>query len=224
MFRYIHLERKILNRLRGELNLYWMPCLLVRFPECRPRDTFIFDCVLRTYINNPYLGILLLKKAPKNTKMVDEPPIEAQKISIEKCSGINIINELNEIGNEIYRGEYTRLYELIDKLTEYEDIEVKMRLFFRMKRYVIPAEKVRDIGKKIAIESIKSALKTLCIKSIEESYRVPTVVAEPTYILFYTDQTYTLSGFVIGKKIIESNSHAKIISKLKEKYGASFLM
>jgi len=216
MYRYLHLEKQVLNKMKGEMNLYWMPCLLVKFPECKPKDTFISDCFLRTYIDNPYLGLLLLKKAPKNIKVIDEPPIEAQRISVEKCSGVNLVNELNEVSNEIYRGEYTRLYELVDKLTEYEDIEVKMRVFLRTRKYVIPAERVREVGKKIAVESIKSALKTLCIKNIEESYKTPTAVAEPIYILFYIDSRYTLAGFIVGKKIIESNSHAKIISKFKE--------
>ncbi|MCS7111547.1 MAG: hypothetical protein N3D82_01645 [Ignisphaera sp.] len=222
MFKYIHLEREALKRLGGELNLYWMPCLLVKFPECRPRDVFMFDCFLRSYINNPYLGLLLLKKVPRNLKIVEEPPIEAQKIGVEKCNAINIVSELNEVSSEIYRGVYSRLYELIDKLTEYEDVEVKMRVFFRTRRYVIPAERVKDVGKKIAVESIKSVLKTLCIKRVEESYKIPIAVAEPIYTLFYIYPKYTLAGFVIGKKIIESNSHAKIINKFKESMEGIF--
>lgn len=205
-----------MDRLGGGPNLYWIPCLLVRFPECKPRDVFMFDCFIRTYIDNPYIGLLLMKKVPRNLKIVENPPVEAQKIGAEKCSAINVVSELSEVSSEIYRGEYSRLFELIDKLTEYEDIEVKMRVFFRTRKYVIPAERVREVGKKIAIETIKSVLKTLCIRGVEESYRTPVAVAEPTYVLFYIYPKHTVSGFIIGKKIIESNSHAKIISRFRD--------
>lgn len=216
MYRYVYIERSVLNRIGREHNLYWMPCLLLRFPECRPKDVFIYDCLLRSYFNNPYLGLLLLRKAPRNIKVVEEPPIETQRIAVEKCSGVDIVSELNEVSSEVFKGDYTRLYELIDRFTDYSDIEVRMRVFLRTRRYVIPAERVREAGKRIAVESVKSALKTLCIRRVEESYRVPTAVAEPIYILFYIDPKYTSAGFIVNKKIVESTSHAKVISKLRE--------
>lgn len=222
MYRYIYVEKSMLSRIEKGFNVYWIPCLLVKFPECKPKDIFIFDCILRSYIDNPYLSILLLKKAPKNIKIVEDPPLEARRVNVEGCNSVNIVNELNEISNEIFRGEYARLYNLIDKLTEYEDIEIKMRVFLRTRRYVIPAERVREAGKRIAIESVKSALKSLCIKGIEESYRAPIAIAEPLYILFYIDSKYTSSGFIIGRKTIESNSYAKIVSKFREEIEKIF--
>ncbi len=213
MYRYLHAEPIVLRKLSSNAMKMWLPFLILRFHECRPNKQYIVDCLLRKVLDNRYITIFTLRELPKNSKIVDVPSIEAET-PIKTCMNIDIVSDLIQIGSDYISNNFDKLDEFIVSVEEYKDVEISTRVFLRTRKYVIPAEKIRAIDRKVSIEIVKEALKKLCIFRPSENTILPPVIdIQPVYAFLYIDNGK--AGLVIGKSVLHVNIYAKLLSKPK---------
>jgi len=213
MYKYIYAEPTVLKKLGSNVTKMWLPFLLLRFIEYKPNKQYIVDCLLRGAIDNRYISIFTLRELPKNTKIVDAPSIEAD-IPVKTCMNIDIATDLVQIGNDYINNNFDKLDEFITMVEEYRDVEISTRVFLRTRKYVIPAERIKAIDKKIAIEVVSGLIEKLCIyRQGEKTVLPPIIDIQPIYAFIYISGMN--AGLVIGKKIIPINIYAKLLSKQK---------
>jgi len=211
MYKYLYAEPTVLRKLSSSTTKMWLPFLLLRFSECRPNKQYIIDCLLRGALDNRYISIFTLRELPKNTKIVDTPSIEAE-IPVKTCMDIDIVADFTQIGNDYINNNFDKLDEFIITVEEYKDVEISTRVFLRTRKYVIPAERIKAIDRKISIEIVKEALKKLCIyKPEEKTVLSPVVEIQPVYAFLYIDSGK--ANLVIGKNILSINIYAKLLAK-----------
>jgi len=213
MYKYLYAEPTVLKKLGSNVTKIWLPFLLLRFSECKPNKQYIVDCLLRGVIDNRYVSIFTLREVPKNTKIVDTPSIEAD-IPVKICMNTDIATDLVQIGNDYINNNFDKLDEFITIVEEYRDVEIPTRVFLRTRRYVIPAEKIKAIDRKIAIEVVGGLIKKFCMyRQGEKTVLPPIIDIQPIYAFIYISGIN--AGLVIGKKIIPINIYAKLLSKQK---------
>lgn len=214
MYRYVYTDVEFIKRkLSPKAVFAWVPVQLIKFSECRPKELYIVDCFFRTLIENPYVSIMLLRKIPKpkNIKYYDYPPTDIKKIDAE-CK--DVVNDLRQVVNDVAVQNYSRLYELLDSITEYKDTEFTIRFFLRTRRYVISAEKMREADRRIATRIVEKLMDRLCLYDRKASSKLFTPVgSEKHYALVYIDPLLRVSGMAIGKHLIEVKTYLKLIKK-----------
>jgi len=211
IYRYISANSRTVNAFPRELYaFFWFPMLMVRFPTCRPRDVYLFDCTFVQISDNPYTMLLLLAKLPRGFKLEDSMPVEAYTVPPSKCESVSIPSNLISIAGDVIRDDYSRLEQLVDKIYEFKDVEVRYRdFFFRSRRFRISAERIRDSHIKIARSVVKRAVEHFCC--IEKgNVRMVEVEAQPVYTLAYISKDFAESGFVVGKKVLRVSSLARL--------------
>lgn len=213
--RYLYVDPPSLKKnLSPEAVYIWIPVQLVKFADCNPKELYIVDCFFSSLVNNPYASLMFLRKIPKpkNIKITDTPSIEAKKVSSE-CR--DVMRDFNDIIDSIITNNYEKLYDLLDITSEYKDVEFTVRRFFRSKKYVVKAETVREMDRRLAIDITKKLMSKLCMYNEKEHKRVFTsVTTERCYALAYIDPVLRLSGIALGKKFIEIKTYLKFTEKL----------
>lgn len=215
MYRYLYVDRSQLKkRLTPKTTYVWIPAQVLRFSECKPKELFIVDCFFRNLIDNPYISLILLRKIPKPKEVIayETPPIDAKKIDAE-CK--DIVGDFYRIVDEVISRNFEKLLKLVDTITEYKDVEFTVRYFIRARRYVIKAEKLREIDKRIAVRSTERIMNHLCLYNKKENTKSFTSVnIDKYYVLAYIDPLLQTSGLVIGKHFVEVNTYLKLVKKL----------
>jgi hypothetical protein len=216
VYKFIHVDKGVLRKLPTELyEFLWMPMLMARLPDCRPRDSFLFDCIFTELTENPYTTLMLLSKVPQKTRVVDEMPFSTKRVANVVCSAVNIMKNLNAMAGEVVRDDYSRLYQIIERVAEFKDAVISYRVFLRTRRYVIPAEKVKESTFRIASRSTRKALEYLCC--IEKGVVKSTAVeAQPVYTLAFFSKDFSDGGIVVDKKVIRLKSLAKLVKIFEE--------
>jgi len=215
MYRYIYADINTAKKKLTPKAVYvWLPVQILRFTECRPKELYIVDCYFRSVIDNPYMSILLLRKIPrpKDIKYNDTPPFEAKKID---CECRDVVGDLKEVVDDINTKVFNKLFELLDYITEYKDVEFSSRFFLRTRRYVIRAEQVRELDRRLAMKITEKLMNRLCLYDSKERLKQFTPIAiEKFYTLIYLDPVLRESGMLIGKHLVEVKTYLKIIKKL----------
>lgn len=220
MLRYISIDRGVLKKMGKDVLLVWLPGLLVEFPQCLPRTYFLYDCYFRRFINNKYIDLYLLRKieSKNRPKLEDEAPLSAKLLSLdpeysELCSSSRLAESLQMIAREMGNGNYTELYSFVDQiLSDVRDVEYVERGLFRLRKYTVTAEEIRERSRRITLKAVINALKILCLDK-PGVYGLPTISAIPIYVLFYIDHSSRSAGFIVEKKIMYSYMHTKLVSK-----------
>ena len=214
MYGYVYADPKAVERF-GEIK-FWVPAALISIPSCRPRDFFLFDCYFCVKLRNPYLRALLIKKVPRNFVIANTPSIEAPIISgIGGCSISDIIRDLEIIRNELREGRDELLQMLVDSISKPKDLEITFWKWFKRKKYVIPATKLRSISLRIARDSLRSVLKGLCIDIDNISASIPSIEVRQVYVLIVLSRKEALVGIALGKKIDVSSIHSAILMEFQ---------
>ena len=222
IYRFIDVDKNVVDKkLPSQIYEYlWLPVLTAKFVNCRPREIYIFDCFFSNVLENPYTIMFLSAKAPKNMKLVDSMPVEAKTLRIDVCNASKFSQDLYTIANEVVNEDYSRLYQLIEKVSQFSDVEISYRVFLKTKRYVIPAEKIKEVTMRIAKSSARKVLEHLCCIDKKENRAVkPEVEAEPAYLFAYVAKDFSDSGIVIGKKIHRLKAIAKLVKMYYELYA-----
>jgi len=217
MYKFIYVDKEVLKKLPNNVyEFFWMPMLMTRLLNCKPKNLYLFDCIFTQVTENPYALLMLLSKIPQKTRVVDTMPFNARKITGIKCSVVDVVQNLNAMANEITSNNYTRLYQIIEKVSEFEDVVISYRVFLRTKRYVIPAEKVKESTLRIASKTAKKALEHLCCIEKDMAKSIEIEEAQPVYTLAFFSKDFSDGGIVVGKKIIRFKSLAKFMKSFKE--------
>lgn len=215
MYKYMHADIKFAKKKLSPKTVFtWIPVQILRFSECRPKELYVVDCYFRTLVNNPYISVMLLRKIPKpkNLKFSELSSVEAKRIDVE-CK--DIVEDLRYVVNDISMKNYGKLYELLDYITEYKDVEFATRFFLRTRRYVIKAEQLRELDRKLATRITEKLMNRLCLYNSKENTKLYTpITIEHHYALMYLDPILETSGMLIGKHLIEVKTYLKIIKKL----------
>lgn len=213
MYKYLDVNISILRKKLSSKAIYiWIPAQVIRFPSCKPKDAYIIDCFFRSFIENPYLSIILLRKIPSKTNPLDIAPIDTKTLDSE-CK--DVINDFRYIADEVVTKSYKRLHELIDSLYEYKDIEFVVKYFIRVKKYTIKGSHIREIDKRIAIQVTENLMNKLCLYNKKENKKLSTpITIEKYYVLVYIDPVLYVSGIAIGNKLIEIKTYLNLIKKL----------
>lgn len=214
MYRYIYTDIELVKKKLSPKTVFaWVPVQVIKFSECRPKELYIVDCFFRTLIENPYVSVMLLRKIPKpkNLRHYDQPPTDVKKIDVE-CR--DVVNDLRQIVNDVALQNYSKLYELLDSITEYKDTEFTIRFFLRTRRYVISAEKMREVDRRLATRIVEKLMNRLCLYDKKASSKLFTPIGiEKHYALIYIDPMLRVSGIAIGKHLIEVKTYLKLIKK-----------
>ncbi|MEM3980795.1 MAG: hypothetical protein QXF79_06030 [Ignisphaera sp.] len=214
MYKYIYTDIESIKRKLSPKTVFaWVPAQVIKFSGCRPKELYIVDCFFRTLIENPYVSVMLLRKIPKpkDLKHYDYPPMDIKKIDAE-CK--DIINDLRQVVNDVVIRDYSKLYELLDSITEYKDTEFTIRFFLRTRRYVISAEKMKEVDRRLAIKIVEKLMDRLCLYDKKASTKLfMPIDIEKQYALIYLDPLLRVSGMAIGKHLIEVKTYLKLIKK-----------
>lgn len=215
MYRYVYVDKvQLKKKFTPKAAYVWVPAQVLRFSECKPKELFIVDCLFRNLIDNPYMSLILLRKISKPKELIayETPPIDAKKVDAE-CR--DVLGDFYRIVDEVVSGNFEKLLKLIDTITEYRDVEFTVRYFIRAKRYVVKAEKLREIDKRIAVRSTERIMNYLCLYNKKENTkRFTSVNTDKYYVLAYIDPLLQISGLAIGRRFIEINTYLKLIKKL----------
>jgi hypothetical protein len=215
MYRYLQADIAIARKKLSPKAIYvWVPVQVIHFSECRPKELYIVDCYFRSLIDNPYLSVLLLRKIPKlkDVKYSDIQTIDVKKIY---CECRDVVGDLRRIVDDVDNRDFSKLFELLDYITEYKDVEFTTRVFFRTRRYVIRAEQIKEMDRRLATKITEKLMNRLCLyDSKEKSKKYTSIAVEKFYALLYLDPILGTSGILIGKHLIEVKTYLKIIKKL----------
>ena len=215
MYGYVYADPKAVERF-GEIR-FWVPAALIKIPSCRPKDVFLFDCYFCVKLRNPYLRALLIKKVPRDFVIASIPSIEAPRIaSIGGCTVSDIVRDLEIVRNELREGRDELLRMLVDSISKPRDLEISFWKWFRRKRYVIPATKLRAISLRIARDSLRSVLKGLCIDVDNLSTPIPTIEVRQVYVLIVLRREEAFVGIALGKRVDVSSIHSAILTEFQE--------
>ncbi|MEM0026967.1 MAG: hypothetical protein QXT53_03470 [Ignisphaera sp.] len=220
MYKFLYVDRDVLKRFPSNVyNFLWMPMILAGFPSCKPRDLYLLDCIFSDVCESPYTVLFLMNKISRRDKLVDEMPVEARKASVKECSTLKAIQNLQTIAHEISNENYLRLEQFIDRISEFTNVEIPYRVFLRTRKYVIPAERIRQTSLRIARKSAKRVLESLCL--IKDDVATSTEVdGQPVYVLAYYSKDYSDSGFIVGKKILRGKALARILKTFSERVNS----
>ncbi len=215
MYGYVYADPKTVEKFSAFR--VWIPAAIVKFPSCRPKDAFLFDCYFCIKIRNPCLRVLLLKKMPKSFEVTTTPSVEAPRIeSVGGCSESDIVKDLEAVWRDLYEQKNVLLQQLVDKISKPRDIELKVGRWFRRKRYVIPAAKLRAISLGVARDSLKLVLKGLCIDVGSPMVSIPKLEVRPVYVLMVLDSERGQIGLVVGKHVEMSSIHTAVLMEFSE--------
>lgn len=211
IYRYVHVDTRVLKRFSTELYKFlWLPMLMTRLPNCRPRDAYLLDCLFTQLSENPYAMLMLFSRVSQKTSIVDSMPFNAKKVVNVECNAISLAQNLNAMASEVVNNNYTRLYQIIERVAEFRDVVIPYRAFFRTKRYVMPAEKIREYTLRIASSTVRKTLEHLCciennvVKGVE-------VEAQPVYTLAFFSSDFSDGGIIVNKKVIRFRALAKLV-------------
>lgn len=214
MYMYVHPNLESAKKKLSPKAVYaWVPIQILRFSECRPKELYVVDCYFRTLIDNPYLSVVLMRKIPraKDVKLSDIPPVEAKKLDAE-CK--DVVADLRQVLDDVSTNNYSKLFELLDHITEYKDIEFTTRVFLRTRRYIIRAEQVKELDRRLATKITEKLMNKLCLYNSKEKTKMFTPInIEKYYGLMYLDPILGTSGLLIGKHLIEVKTYLKIVKK-----------
>ncbi|HID80707.1 MAG TPA: hypothetical protein EYP48_03200 [Ignisphaera sp.] len=214
MYGYVYADPKVVEKF-GDIR-FWVPAALINIPSCRPRDFFLFDCYFCVKLRNPYLRVLLIKKVPRNFVIANTPSIDAPRIAdIGGCSVHDIIKDLEIVRDELREGRDELLQMLVDSISKPKDLEITFWRWFRRKKYVIPATKLRSISLRIARDSLRSVLKGLCIDINSVSTSIPSIEVKQVYVLLVLSRREALVGIALGKKVDVSSIHTAILTEFQ---------
>ncbi len=217
MYGYVYADPKTVEKF-SEFRV-WIPAAIVKFPNCRPKDSFLFDCYFCIKVRNPCLRALLLKKMPKDFEVTSVPSVEAPRIeSVGGCSESDIVKDLEAVRRDLYEQKGTLLQQLVDRLSKPRDIELRVGRWFRRKRYVIPAAKLRAISLGVARDSLKLVLKGLCIDVGNPMVSIPKLEVRPVYVLMVLDSERGQVGLVVGKHVEMSSIHTAVLTEFSESF------
>jgi len=185
----------------------WLPNALIRLPSCRGNDTFLVDCCFSALADNPFLRLVLLKKVPKNLKLVTRPPIEAPRLEPLRCSEGDIIKDFNEVYEQLSSGVAPKLDSLVEAFTKPKDLKIRITTFpllgIRKRTYVVPAQRIFETSRRIAFTTLSNVAKKLCIGTPS---MYPLEISH-VYVLGCIDPYRRVVDLVLGKKIVSSASH-----------------
>ena len=216
MYKFLYVDKNVVKRFPSEIyNFLWMPMILAGFPSCRSRDLYLLDCIFSDVCETPYTVLFLMNKVSRKDKIVDEMPVEARKASVRECSVLKAIQNLHTIAHEIASENYLRLEQFIDRITEFTDVVVPYRVFLRTRKYVIPADRIRQTSFRVARRSAKKILESLCLIK-DDAATTTEISGQPVYVLAYYSKDYNDSGFIVGKKILREKVLARILKTFSE--------
>lgn len=215
MYRYVSVDLTAIRKRLAPSTIYaWVPAQVIRFSECRPKELYIVDCFFSSLIDNPYTSLILLRKIPKpkNVKISDIPSVDVRRLNAE-CR--DFVSDLNRIVNDVMANNYSNLYELLDTVSEYRDMEIAVRYFIRTRKYVIKAEQIRELDRRLAVRIAEKLVRRLCLYDEKERKRLFTPAnIDKYYVLIYIDPTQYTSGIALGKDLIEVKTYLKLIKKM----------
>ncbi len=211
MYGFLDVDKKILRKLSG--SFLWIPSAVMRIPTCRD-DHFLVDCCFSNIVENPYLRLVLIKRLPKSFRIVNSPPLEAPRLRGSRCSAGDILADFSYARSSLQREDLSKLYDLVEILTKPREVRFRIPTFlgFRKREYVIPEERVREASRRVAKTSIEMVLKGLCF----DQENVPRIEVIPVYTLLNLDTVHGTARIVIGKKVIDSQSHAAVVQSISE--------
>lgn len=211
--RYIYVDKNIITKKSTPKTIYtWIPVQIIKFKECRPKDIYVVDCFFRTQIENPYVSLTLMRKLPRNINIVDQSSMNFKKIV---CECKDIVFDFMSIAKDVVTKNYDKLYNLLDLISEYKDVEIISRFFLRTRRYVIKAEQIKKMDRKIAVKITEKLMDRICFYNKKENREQFTPIEiERVYALMYIDPILNISGLIVNKKFIEIKTYIKFIKKL----------
>jgi len=215
VFRYVVPSHRVVKGY-GDLPRMWIPSAILEIPQCRAGEMFLVDCCLSTKIRNPFLRILLIKKMPKKFELSLSPPIEAPRLEPGMCTEFDIVNDFNTVYSNLSRGELGDLDKIVEYFTKPKDLKIKVvtipLLGIRRKTYVIPARRIFETSRRIAMSSVEEVTRRLCVGSP----RMYPVRVTQAYVLGVVDPFKKSVDLVIGKKVISSSSHFTAMFSIPE--------
>ncbi|MEM1682768.1 MAG: hypothetical protein QXG46_00755 [Ignisphaera sp.] len=211
--RYLYIDKNTLvKKLTPRATYTWIPVQIIRFRECRPKELYIVDCFFRSRVDDPYISLILLRKLPKKIRIVDQAPLDVKKIV---CECKDVIIDLTSIVRDIIMKDYSKLYSMLDFISEYRDIEIATRFFLRTKKYVIKAEQIKKMDRKLAVRVTESLMDRVCLYDKKENKELYTPIdIEYAYALMYIDPVIGTSGLAVENKLIEIKTYTKLVKKL----------
>ena len=215
MFRYVVPSPRTL-RSYAELPRLWLPSAIVEIPQCRGSDLFLVDCCISTTAKNPFLRMLLLKKMPRKFELSSAPPLDAPKLEPGTCSEIDIAKDFNTVYTSLSMGQLEDLDKVVEWFTQPRDVKVKIvtipLLGIRRKTYVIPARRIFETSRRIAMASVEEVVKRLCIGTP----RMYPMRVTPAFVLGVVDPFRKVVDLIVGKKVISSASHFTAMFSIPE--------
>ncbi len=217
MYQYLYVDKNVVKKFPSDVyNFLWIPMVLAHFPNCKPKDLYLIDCLFSDVCENPYTVVILLEKVSKKAKLVDEMPVEAKKILVRECSSLKAFQNLQKIAHDVASENYFMLQQLIDSLSEFSDVEIPYRVFLRTRKYVIPAEKVRQSTIRITCKMTRKLMENLCFIR-KNVVTTPEIDAKPVYVLAYYSSNYVDGGFIVDKKILRRKALTRILKNFQSK-------
>uniref|UniRef100_A0A7C2V8Z6 Uncharacterized protein n=1 Tax=Ignisphaera aggregans TaxID=334771 RepID=A0A7C2V8Z6_9CREN len=216
MYQFLYTDVEFLkkkNKLAPESVLAWVPAQVIRFTECRPKELYIVDCFFSSLLDNPYISMLLLRKIPKtrDLKTYSSPPVEAVRLS---ASCRDVIGDFYQIAKNVISKEFGKLFELLDTIFEYRDIEFTVRRFFKVKKHVIKAEEVKEMDVRISTRIAEKLVDRLCLYDKKSNTINPAPINVERYnVLVYIDPDLLTSGIAVGRHVLEVKAYARFIKK-----------
>ncbi|NPA97613.1 MAG: hypothetical protein GXO32_08440 [Crenarchaeota archaeon] len=213
MFQYVVPSSKA-RRVCEELPCLWFPAALVRMPQCRGSDVFLIDCCLSTEIGNPFLRLILLKRMPKKFELSASPPMRAPVLPAKRCSESDIVSDLNFVGYSLSAGQTDKLDEIVVAFTKPKDLKIRVTTFpllgIRKRTYVVPAHRILEASRRIALQTLEGVVKKLCVGTP----RILPMEVRNVYVLGSIDPARRVVDLFIGKKVMPSVSHYAAISSI----------
>jgi len=213
VFQYVIPSSKA-RRVCEELPCLWFPAAVIKIPECRGSDEFLVDCCLSTEVGNPFLRLILLKKMPKKFELSPSPPLEAPRLPAKRCSEADIVSDLNFVSQSLSLGQTAKLDELVAAFTKPRDLRIRVTTFpllgIRKRTYVVPAHRILEASRRIAIQTLEGVAKRLCIGTP----KMLPIEVRNVYVLGSIDPVRRVVDLFLGKKVVSSASHYTAIFSL----------
>ncbi len=215
MLQYVVPPAKV-RKVCSELPCVWFPAAIVRIPQCRGNEEFLVDCCLSTEIGNPFLRLILLKKMPKKFELSLSPPIEVPSLPVKGCSEAEIISDFNFVNQCLSLGQTAKLDELVLAFTKPQDVKIRITtiplLGIRKRTYVVPAQRVFEASRRIAIQTLEGVAKKLCLGTP----KMFPLEVKGVYVLGSIDPVRKVVDLFLGKKVVSSASHYTAIFSIQK--------
>jgi len=189
-----------------KLTFVWLPAAIAEFGGCRGRkDKYLIDCYVAPKLNSSVARFLLIRKLPKSTQVVGEPPFSARIIDRVEQGMSGLLSDASKVWSAL--SNPSTALELLKNIPE-EYVEPHHQRNILRFPFMDPSVRVRERILHVNLGILKDILKGLCLDK-----PIPPTVWQPVHVLVGLNVKDNQAYLFLGKSKVASRALSVFIFK-----------